>query len=509
MNYYGKPNGNAQFITDYLERQEKTILATALYNPKLVFTNTVLKKLAPQVFADQDRARLWILLRKLYRSGGSYDLTMVSHEFTALSGAQAVTIIPGERVAYLIDLEPWKLGHVGTLERHAEELNRYALLRTLLESCERGVAAACSSPYADPRMIKAAFDQEWELAEHAYSNNGKYDPRADLVWLNGVDPKDVEWLWYPYLPLGMISLLTGDPDVGKTYIALSIASAVTTGRIPTEAEGSREPANVIYFYSAENPEEYVLRPRFDNVEGDSKRLAVLHGSIIGEGDQAYREMIHLEDLSILDNALEQTNARLIIGDPLQSYLGSEVDAYRANETRPILDKLARMAQKRKCVLLILRHPTKGSDNKKAIHRGMGSIDFSAAARSELFAGMVEDQRAIVHIKNNVGIRGPVLGYEIDSDNQFSWVPTSLTAEQVFTPEPDEEERSCLGEALDFLRQQLEDEPQPQKALVIEARKHGISWATVRRAKDKLKVQSRRQDANSPWFWELPPPINSL
>jgi RecA-family ATPase len=116
----------------------------------------------------------------------------------------------------------------------------------------------------------------------------------ELLKLSDVQARSVDWLWQPYLALGMLGMLSGDPGAGKTFISLAIAAALTVGRAPYSGEPCR-PADVLYL-SVENSPEYVLRPRFDLLEGDSSRFHILRGSIAVDGKNAVRSSVKLSDL---------------------------------------------------------------------------------------------------------------------------------------------------------------------------------------------------------------------
>ena len=206
--------------------------------------------------------------------------------------------------------------------------------------------------------------------------------RAEIVTLADVVPREVEWLWRPYLPVGMLAMLSGDPGAGKTFLALAVAAALTKGNVPYLRDTCM-PLDVLYL-SVENDPACVVRPRFDAMGGDPTRLHLIRGSVIGDGNSAEHGAIWLTDVSTLADALGKTHARLLIVDPIQSYLGAEVDAHRANETRPVLDGLARLAEEHGCCVLLLRHLTKAQVGR-AIHRGLGSMDFTGAVRCEMLA----------------------------------------------------------------------------------------------------------------------------
>ena len=259
----------------------------------------------------------------------------------------------------------------------------------------------------------------------------------------------MDWLWRPYLALGMLAMLSGDPGAGKTYIAMAIAAALSIGRTPYSGDPC-EPKHILYL-SAENSPEHVLRPRFDRLGGDSSRFHIVRGSIVGEGKDAERGSIKLSDVQLLHQALSATGAQLLIVDPIQSYLGAEVDSHRSNETRPVLDGLARLAEDHKCCVLLVRHFAKAAAGR-AIHRGLGSIDLTGAVRTEMHAGQVDDKRAMVQAKSNLGQLGNSLGYAIEGDGSFRWTgETDVTANDLQAAEPTGEERGALDEAVEQLR----------------------------------------------------------
>jgi hypothetical protein len=258
------------------------------------------------------------------------------------------------------------------------------------------------------------------------------------------------------------------------------------------------------YLSIENSAECVLRPRFDALAGDPARLQLLKGFVTGSGKDAARGAVWLSDQTLLRAALEETRPAMVVVDPIQSYLGKEVDAHRSNETRPVLDGLAHLAEEFRCCILLVRHLSK-SQTGRAIHRGLGSIDLTGAVRTELLAGTAADgsqQRAIVQIKNNLGQFGESLGYGID-DGIFRWTGKSdLTAASLFAAEPGSDEASALGEAKEFLREILHVEPRKEVDIVAEARQAGISKSTLKRAKAQLSVKSRKSGMNGGWVWAL-------
>jgi hypothetical protein len=328
--------------------------------------------------------------------------------------------------------------------------------------------------------------------------------RPDLLRLSDVQAQQVSWLWEPYIPLGMLTVLSGDPGVGKTFLALALAADMTQGR-ETGTNKPVEPENVLCL-TVENTPAHVLRPRFDAQDGDAKRLFVMRGTIIQDGGTERPEAVSLADTEQMELAITESQARLVVIDPLQSFFGAGVDIHRSNETRPILDGLSRIAEKFNCAILIVRHLSKGQSGR-AIHRGLGSIDITGAARSEIVAAPHPSdptRRIMAHAKSNLGKYGDSLEFRISDEGQFSWCGKSeLTANDLLAPEAMSEERSALDEAVDFLKEVLSGGPLPSEELKTKARENGISQATLRRAQSRLKTVKAPDGFGKSWTVSLP------
>ena len=326
--------------------------------------------------------------------------------------------------------------------------------------------------------------------------------RPDLISLASIEARPVRWLWRNYIPTGMLSMLSGDPGTGKSYLALALAANLTTGRL---GDGTKtEPTAAIYM-SVENPLAETVRPRFDALGGDARLFYALTAKLIPGEDGLQRTSIGLSDIDILRNAIDQTRAQLLIVDPVQSFLGAGIDLHRSNETRPIMDGLGRLADETGCAILILRHLNKQSGGK-AIHRGLGSIDLSGAVRSEMLVGALPDDpetRAMIHVKSNVGALGRAQGFRIDADGSFAWTGESkITAADMLTSPSNPGDHKLIA-AVDWLRALLTPGPLLQRKVQEAAEQEGYSYRTLRRAKLSLKIESFREGVKTGWFWRLP------
>jgi hypothetical protein len=324
----------------------------------------------------------------------------------------------------------------------------------------------------------------------------------DLLCLADVEARPVDWLWEPFIPARMLSMISGDPATGKSFIALAVAADLSRGRL---RDGRIvDPASTLYL-TCENPAAECIRPRFDSLGGDPARLFLLQGALFTVDGEEQRGAVSLADIPTLEVAIAKTHARLVIVDPLQSYFGANVDLHRSNETRPVMDRLAKLAEACDCAILLVRHLSKQSGGK-AIHRGLGSIDLTGAVRSEMLAGSLPDDpdtRALVHIKASVGRMGHSLGYSIDAQGRFSWTGESAITAADLLAAPAGPGDHKLAEATQWLTDQLRAGKREQKEVRELAEAAGISIATLRRAKNALRVQSGKAGMSGPWMWSLP------
>lgn len=331
-----------------------------------------------------------------------------------------------------------------------------------------------------------------------------------LTRMADVAPEAVDYLWLPYLPLGKLTLLEGDPGIGKSFISMNLVAIETRGDpfpgpdgVP---RGRRQPGSAIIL-SAEDGLADTIRVRLDAAGADVTRVHALTGirTASPETGELIENAITLRDVDILEKAVERIRPTLIVVDPIQAYLGANIDMHRANETRPILTGLSKLAERHRCAILAIRHLTKGQAGR-ALYRGLGSIDFAAAARSILLAGRdpkVPDSRVLVHLKASNAAEGPAIGYAL-RDGNFLWAGVSkLTAADVLAQDPSADERGARDEAEDFLRDLLAAGPVASAQIKVEARSAGIAWATVRRAKKDLGLLAEKIGFQGTWHWNLP------
>lgn len=312
----------------------------------------------------------------------------------------------------------------------------------------------------------------------------------ELIRMSDIQPEEVQWLWYPYIPLGKLTVIQGDPGEGKTTFVLAMIAALTKGEALPERE-PLDPVNILY-QTAEDGLADTIRPRLDALGADCSRVLVI--------DESEREL-SLSDERIRQ-AMEETEAKLLVLDPLQAYLGEEVDMHRANEVRPILKRLGSVAEQMGCAVILIRHLNK-MQGQKSGHRGMGSVDFQAAARSVLLVGRTKEDpqlRIVVPDKSSLAPEGESIAFALDPEQGFQWKGyCAYNAEELLGGSTKQVQTKTM-QAEETLRNLL-DKPAPAEEILRRITAVGISERTLMTAKKNLGVLSEKRGAQ--WFWRLP------
>ena len=314
-----------------------------------------------------------------------------------------------------------------------------------------------------------------------------------IIRMSDVEPTPVEWLWKPYLPFGKLSVLQGNPGEGKTYFAMHLAAACTNGKLLPNME-RMEPFNVIY-QTAEDGLGDTVKPRLIEAGADLDRVLVIDDSDV---------QLTLSDERI-EKAIVENNARLVIIDPIQAYLGADVDMNRANEVRPIFMRLGQVAQRTGCAILLIGHLNKAA-GMQSLQRGLGSIDIAAAVRSVMFIGKLKHDptmRILTHEKSSLAPPGVSLAFSLGDEGGFRWVGEyDITADEMLSGiEPQRETKT--QQAKDLICTLLAGGKQVLSEDIDKAAlERGIPGRTVRDAKRELgdALKSKIVEGRKKVFW---------
>ena len=309
--------------------------------------------------------------------------------------------------------------------------------------------------------------------------------------LDTVTASNVEWLWYPYIPCGKITVLQGDPGGGKSMFMIETIARLTKGERLTDGV-KRQPINVIYQCSEDDVSD-TIKPRFDKSQADCAKVSFIKEEM---------RSISLDD-EIFRKAMIILDARLLVVDPFQAYLG-ESDLSNVSSMRRIMRKLGMWAAANNCAVVLVGHLTKKS-HAKELYRGLGSIDIVALARSVLQVEVSEDNpkiRYLRHIKSSLSGLGPELTFTIGDDGVFKWITDEKCIENEIDPIIiDDVSRSKTELAAELIIRYLSNGPMRSTQVYDLVGQSGIGERTIKEAKSRIGIVSLRR--NGVWYWSLP------
>lgn len=355
----------------------------------------------------------------------------------------------------------------------------------------------------------------------------------DVRQLSQVAPERVEWLWKPLLPVGRPVSLEGNPGIGKSNVVVKIAAHLTTGRaFPTVVEATAPQRAFapcpVALLGAEDDAADTIRPRLEVNGGDAQHFYLFEGWRHPDGT---RGLLTLQDLRLLQTLLEDYQPALLVVDPLQAFFGRGLDMNHANETRPVLADVAALCKEQRCTILYVRHLAK-AHKEQAIYAAIGSIDISAHVRSAMLVGVDPDnpaRRILAHHKASNAPEAESLAFTLTSveremfradessvmveASRVDWDGLSpLKAADLLQPrqsDEEQEDKSALGQAREFLQELLQEGPVLSKEVKASAKEAGVAMRTLARAKALIRVKVTRREQEGlprekwPWVWQFP------
>lgn len=340
-----------------------------------------------------------------------------------------------------------------------------------------------------------------------------------LVKASDVERRTVEWLWEGRLPRGKLSLIVGDPDIGKTCLFADCSARLTRGWPWPDGAPACGPGSVI-ICTAEDGLEDTLRPRLEVAGADLDRVQFLTGveAFSTEADGVVVAPLSLaRNIQSLRAAVKSTpDCLAVFLDPLSAFMGEKVDSHKDANVRWVLGPVADLAEQLRVGIIGILHLNKAA-GQAAAYRTMGSVAFVAAARAVW--GVVRDKtdrekRLFLRVKCNLARPKPGLSYTIlEQDGQpvvaWSADPVDIDVDKAMAPE-DAQDRCEREDAREWLRATLSDGPQPAADMYRAAKEVGHSKRTIERAKQELGVMSYREGFIKPakWVWRLPDSLTS-
>jgi hypothetical protein len=321
--------------------------------------------------------------------------------------------------------------------------------------------------------------------------------------VSDVEAAAVEWVWPYWVPLGKLTMLDGDPGVGKSTIALDLAARVSVGA--TMPDGSEGRAGVAMVLSAEDDVADTIRPRLEAAGADLDRVVFVDlerglPSIVDEPED-------------LDAALEEHSPSLLVIDPLTTFMGNQTKTNQTESTSQAMYKLKELVAERNCGGLLIRHLNKNSKETNSKYRGTNSISILGAARSGLLVAQDprDPARFILSVtKSNLApseMTGSI-AYEIESyegkagvTSKINWLGASeYLADDLLRDGADHRSSPREGTKA-WLRRALADGPMPSVGVLEVGRSLGFSESMIKRSKKELGIRSVKA-ADGSWSWSL-------
>jgi putative DNA primase/helicase len=341
-----------------------------------------------------------------------------------------------------------------------------------------------------------------------HTNGGAED--FNLVRLADVSPQSINWTWNGYLARGKLTLLGGDPDLGKSLITIDAAARLSKGiHWPN---GARAHTGSSIFICSEDGTADTVRPRAEAAGADLNRLHVFKSTLLKDGKR--RAFSLQDDLDTLGKAIDRIgDTSLVCIDAITSYMG-KIDSHRTTDVRAVLEPLAEFAESHRIAILGVTHPPKAAQGN-ALRAFTGSFAFVAAPRLAFFVTSEPEtgRRLLLCVKNNIGPKARGIGYTIGTKEitdqivapnvLWSDAPVDMTADQaIAAANAALKDGGAMKEATDFLKELLAKGAVAAKEAEEAAETNGISLRTLKRARQQLGVKSSKGGYQGAWTWTI-------
>ena len=318
-----------------------------------------------------------------------------------------------------------------------------------------------------------------------------------LTLYSDVTAVPVNWLWQPYIAIGKITLLQGDPGCGKSTMMMNLIAELSKGGSTPDGRAFGAPQRIIYQCSEDGAKD-TIKPRLTAAGADCRNIAFI--------DEEVYSGLTLDDERIRE-AITEWRPRLVVIDPIQSYIGNDSDLQIAGKARKLMRRIGMWASTYNCAVVLIGHFSK-KESAKDLYRGLGSIDVVAAARSVLQVEKSqedEDVRIVKQVKNSLDSKGADLTFEIRPSTGFQWLgvasaPSSdktVTSEPVFESLPKNKHELAAM----LIKKALENgavESMEIRRIMAEYR---IGDKTMNEVKTELGIKPYRKMRT--WYWALP------
>ena len=311
------------------------------------------------------------------------------------------------------------------------------------------------------------------------------DKKIEFITYGDIEPTKIEWLYYPYIAKGKVTLLCGDPGIGKTTFILSLIAKLTTEDCMPFSNQKNESMNIM-FQSAEDGAADTIIPRLMAMNADCKKVIAVKGKI---------DFIQMCDN--LKNDIIDKNVKLIVFDPIQAFIGG-VNISAANEVRSVMERLTDFAEETNCAILLIGHLNKNTNGINALYRSLGSIDIVANARSVLMVAVNPnnpDNKIMIQLKNNLAKCGKSIVFDLEN-GAVKWIGLS---DVKATDLSSGDNVNAFKNACDLLTEYLQKEDTESREIMDMAAQLGIGITTLKKAKSYLGIKSIKK--GKVWYYK--------
>ena len=368
---------------------------------------------------------------------------------------------------------------------------------------------AVISKFGLPDAAHEAIESQIIAAADREDENGGSIWQPSVVNLQQVEPRQTDWLWDQYIPRGAITVVDGDPGLGKSQLTIDLAARLSRGDcMPPQhaANGTYTPRGTLILNVEDDPAR-TLRPRLDAAGAVPSRIHLLNGMDGFDGEEKRPVVLPL-DLGVIESIIKQHAVGMVILDPFVAYLDSKLSMNSDADVRRCLGQVATMAERTGVAVLLVRHLNKKS-GQSAIYRGGGSIGITGAARAAFLVGTDPDDRdcrIFAPVKCNLAPEPSSLSFEIesvDTTSRIRWGDvTGLTAADLLQTDKQQGGSKC-DQAKEIIADILADGPRGENEVKTACVEAGFSKATYWRARKSLNVQSEKTDFRGEWLLSLP------
>ncbi len=339
-------------------------------------------------------------------------------------------------------------------------------------------------------------------------------PGVRMMRADRIEPREVEWLWADRVPLGMLTMFAGDPKLGKSFVTLAMAAAVSRGLPLPQSDRPSRPASTILM-SAEDDPCRTIAPRLVAAGAELSKIHIIDSVILADGSEAHLSL-RADVESISAAAAQLGDCRLIVVDPVPAYLNG-VDDHRNVVLRGALSPLKNLAERLGAAVVLVNHLNKAAAGNGK-QRVLGSIAYVGACRANfLFLPDPRDPTGRrVLMFDNGGNAAPLarpLAYTIEDQSgrgaQVVWsdAPVTITVDEALRPRgetPGRDKKPELNLCDEWLKQALAGGRVAASELRRACLEAGFTWTTLHRARSRIGAGTRREGfgRGSKVFWQL-------